>query len=159
MVVREAMDKDAVQGCEVMRRSIAELCVADHKNDPLILGKWVGNKTPENFRAWMAQAGNSVLITTQEDQVLAVGSVTDKGQITLLYVSPDARFRGVSKGLLAALEQRAADRGCRCCTLYSTETARRFYLRNGYIEIGAPVAHSHGSSGYLMSKSLNLKAP
>jgi hypothetical protein len=27
-----------------MRRSIAELCVADHKNDPLIVARWLGNK-------------------------------------------------------------------------------------------------------------------
>ena len=137
LVIRDAKDDDAVEGCEVMRRSIAELCVADHKNDPVILGKWVGNKTLKNFRAWMAQAGNSLLVAAQDDQILAVGSVTDNGLITLLYVSPDARFRGVSKALLMALELRAADRGCQSFTLFSTETARRFYLAAGYIGIPA----------------------
>ena len=57
-----------------------------------------------------------------------MGAVTDTGEITLNYVSPDARFRGVSKTLLGALEVRAADRGNAQCTLASTETARRFYL-------------------------------
>jgi len=32
-----------------MRRSIAELCVADHRNDEAILSRWLGNKTPEVF--------------------------------------------------------------------------------------------------------------
>lgn len=50
LVIRDAKDDDAGNGCEVMRRSIAELCVADHKNDPAILGKWVGNKTVEKFQ-------------------------------------------------------------------------------------------------------------
>lgn len=36
--------------------------------------------------------------------ILGVGAVTDKGEITLNYVSPDARFRGVSRALLGALE-------------------------------------------------------
>jgi GNAT superfamily N-acetyltransferase len=117
LVIRDAKDDDAVDGCEVVRRSITELCVADHKNDPAILGKWVGNKTPKTFRAWMAQAGNSLLVAAQDDQILAVESVTDNGLITLLYVSPDARFRDVGKALLTALKQRAADRGCQSFTV------------------------------------------
>ena len=43
------------------------------------------------------------------------------------YVAPDARFRGVSRALLGALEVRAAERGNVRCTLTSTETAHRFY--------------------------------
>jgi|SRR5215813_6346910 len=100
VVIRDAKQDDAINGCEVLRRSIAELCVADHKNDPAILGKWVGNKTLKNFSDWMAQDGNSRLVAAQDDQILAVGSVTDNGLITLLYVSPDARFCGISKALL-----------------------------------------------------------
>jgi GNAT superfamily N-acetyltransferase len=60
--------------------------------------------------------------------IQTVGSVTDAGEITLNYVSPDARFGGVSATLLAALEHRARERGNARCTLKSTETARRFYL-------------------------------
>jgi GNAT superfamily N-acetyltransferase len=56
----------------------------------------------------------------------AVGSVPDAGHIALNYVSPDARFRGVSRALLGALEARAMERGSARCTLNSTETARAF---------------------------------
>jgi hypothetical protein len=42
--IRDAVLEDALAGCVVMRRSIAELCVADHKNDPLIVARWLGNK-------------------------------------------------------------------------------------------------------------------
>ena len=72
------------------------------------------------------------------DAVLAVGSVTDAGEITLNYVAPDARFRGVSRALLRALEARAAERGNIRCTLTSTETAHRFYRSAGYVDDGAP---------------------
>jgi hypothetical protein len=68
--------------------------------------------------------------------VLAVGSVTDAGTIGLNHVSPDARFQGVNRALLRALEVRAAKRGNRQCNLTSTVTARRFYLSSGYIENG-----------------------
>jgi GNAT superfamily N-acetyltransferase len=68
--------------------------------------------------------------------MLAVGSVTDAGEITLNYVSPDASFHGVSRALLVALEARAQERGNQRCTLLSTETARRFYRSAGHIENG-----------------------
>jgi hypothetical protein len=64
-----------------MRRSIAELCLADHKNDPLILARWLGNKTVENFVAWIEQADNSLMVAVEDGKILAVGSVTDSGSI------------------------------------------------------------------------------
>jgi GNAT superfamily N-acetyltransferase len=152
MQVRDAIAGDADAACLVMRRSIAELCVADHGNDKAILARWLGNKTPEIFRSWIAEPRNSVLVAVEHGDILAVGAVTDAGNITLNYVSPDARFRGVSRGLLAALEARAMERGNTRCTLTSTETARRFYLANGYALDGAPVGNFGTSSGYPMSK-------
>jgi GNAT superfamily N-acetyltransferase len=154
LVIRDAKCEDAVESCEVMRRSIAELCTADHKDDPVILRKWLGNKKPDVFRAWIAQASNNLLVATQGERVVAVGSVTDDGEITLNYVSPDARFRSISKALLASLEQRAAERGCTECRLNSTETARAFYLARGYRETGTPGGHFGTNSGYPMSKVL-----
>src|SRR5260370_24684510 len=98
--------------------------------------RWLANKTPENFLSWIAEPGSSIRVAVERGNILAVGAVTDAGNITLNYVSPDARFRGVSRGLLAALESRAVERGNSRCTLTSTETARRFYLANDYAEEG-----------------------
>lgn len=154
LVIRDATPSDAVSACQVMQRSIAELCVADHRNDPAILSKWLGNKTPEIFLAWIAQKGNSLLVVVEDQNVLAVGSVTDVGNITLNYVSPDFRFHGISKALLAALEERAVQCGCTVLKLNSTETARRFYLSSGYRETGQPAGHFGTNSGYPMSKAL-----
>jgi hypothetical protein len=52
------------------------------------------NKTPEIVGSWIIKPDNSVLLAVDDDSILAVGSVTDAGEITLNYVSPDARFRG-----------------------------------------------------------------
>jgi GNAT superfamily N-acetyltransferase len=154
MEIRDATPDDAIAGCEVLKRSIAELCTADHKNDPAILARWLGNKTIENFVAWTAQPDNSLLVAVENSKILAVGSVTDAGTIGLNYVSPDARFRGVSRALLQALELRAVERGNTSGNLTSTETARQFYLSNGYTESGLPSGAFGTSSGYRMSKPL-----
>jgi GNAT superfamily N-acetyltransferase len=155
MRIRDAVPDDACAACEVMRRSITELCAPDHGNDAVILERWLSNKTPEIFRSWI-RPGNSVLVAIdiEADDILAVGCVTDDGEITLNYVSPDARLRGVSTAMLADLEKRAIERGNMACRLESTETARRFYRNRGYSEEG-PAGHKFGTrSGYPMSKTL-----
>ena len=86
MEIRDATPDDAIAGCEVLKRSIAELCAADHKSDPGILARWLGNKTTENFVTWAKQPDNSLLVAVENGQILAVGSVTDAGTIGLNYV-------------------------------------------------------------------------
>ena len=157
MEIRDAVAEDAPAACRVMRRSIAELCVADHRNDPAILTRWLSNKTPAIFVSWIAQPVNLLLVAVEGGRILAVGCVTNAGEINLNYVSPDARFRGVSRAMLRALEARAAERGNVRCTLTSTETARRFYQAAGYTEDGPPTGKFGMGSGYPMSKALTAQ--
>jgi GNAT superfamily N-acetyltransferase len=152
--IRAATPEDASPACQVMRRSIAVLCVADHGNDDAILRRWLSNKTPGVFLSWIAQPDNSLLVAVEGANILAVGAVTDAGETTLNYVSPDARFRGVSRALLGALEARALERGNPRATLTSTETARRFYRANNYIEDGPPAGKFGTRASYPMSKPL-----
>jgi GNAT superfamily N-acetyltransferase len=155
MIIRDAVFEDALAACQIMRRSIAELCAADHNNDPAVLRRWLSNKTPEIFGTWI-KPENSLLVTIEDDNVLAVGCVTDAGEITLNYVSPDVRFRGISSALLAALERRAMERGNTRCTLESTETARRFYLARGYSENGPAGGKFGTAGGFPMTKHLGI---
>ncbi len=154
MEIRDAVPDDAAAACEVLRRSISVLCVADHRNDPEILRRWLANKTPETVASWIARPDSSMLLAVEDGVVLGLGSVTDRGEITLNYVSPDARFRGVSRALMRALEGRAAERGVRMCTLVSTEVARRFYHAAGYVETGAPEEQFGTQSRSPMSQRL-----
>jgi GNAT superfamily N-acetyltransferase len=153
MNVRDATPEDGPAACKVIRRSIAELCVADHRNDPVILGRWLSNKTPDIFRSWI-RPDNSLLVAVENGDILAVGCVTNGGEITLNYVSPDARFRGASTTILADLERCAIERGNELCRLESTETARRFYLARGYSEAGPAGGRFGMASGYPMSKRI-----
>jgi GNAT superfamily N-acetyltransferase len=151
MRIRDAVPGDALAACTVMLRSIVELCGPDHHNDPAILQRWLGNKTPEMFCSSL-RPGNSLLVALEGEAIVAVGAVTDTGEITLNYVLSDVRFSGVSRALLGALEARAVERGNKRCALTSTETARRFYRSNGYLEDGPPVGTFGTKSGYPMSK-------
>ena len=62
--------------------------------------------------------------------------MNNSGEITLNYVSPDARFRGVGKAMMAALEREARELGLAECFLTSTDTAHAFYLTLGYRDDG-----------------------
>ena len=158
MQIRDAIPADAAEACAVLRRSIIELCLADHHNDPAILARWLSNKTPEIVASWIVAPRSSMLLAVEGAAILGVGAVTDDGEITLNYVSPTARFRGVSRAVLSALEARAVERGNAGCRLISTETARRFYRSAGYVEDGPP-QHKFGSASSIpMSRRFSNRA-
>ncbi|MDD3182280.1 MAG: GNAT family N-acetyltransferase [Alphaproteobacteria bacterium] len=153
MEIRDAKLEDATAICEVLRQSVTNLCIGDHKNDPAILGAWLGNKTPETLKSWIEDSSSQMLVATEGDEVLAVGAIMDAGEITLNYVLPSARMRGISKKMVMALEARAKERGAKTCTLNSTGTARRFYLAMGYAE-QEPKTGMFGAIVYPMLKTL-----
>ena len=142
--IRDAIREDAPAACEVIRRSISELCGADHRNDPEILGRWLANKTQEIVGSWIIKPGNSVLVAVDDNSILAVGAVTDAGEITLNYVSPDVRFRGVSRAMLTALEARTLERGTDRCTLLSTP--KRLIAFTGLPVISMTALHKGNSA-------------
>ena len=72
--VRPAEVSDAVAACTVLRRSIAECCVEDHRQDPAILAAWLGNKTPEMVASWFASPTNYSVVAVQDGVVVGVGS-------------------------------------------------------------------------------------
>lgn len=155
MIIRDATIADAVKACEAIRASITELCIADHQQNPDILRRWLASKTPDNVAAWAAAVDSSLLVAIEDDSVLAVGGVKDGGEITLNYVAPEARFRGVSAALLKALEARAVERGAVEITLLSTETAHRFYLSRGYRDVGPSPGKFGTAASYPMAKVLD----
>ena len=152
--IRDAMPSDAEAACAVLRASISELCIADHHNKPAVLGRWLANKMPQNVAAWTTDPHASLLLAVEGEAVLAVGGVRIDGEITLNYVSPTARFRGASSAMLKALEARAREHGNTSCHLLSTETAHRFYLDRGYVEVDVPQNKFGTTSSYPMVKKL-----
>jgi len=152
MVIRPARPEDAEAACVVMRRSIVELCQLDHQNDAATVASWTANKTADTFRRWIEQS--HVFVATEADRVVGVAAIKDSGEIVLNYVSPDARFRGVSRALVRRLEQQARELGLRAVTLNSTKTAQRFYKSAGYRNTGEPTKGFGVADGYPMTKML-----
>lgn len=151
---RPAAISEAEEACAVIRRSIIELCGADHDGNPAILGRWLANKTPDQVRQWIEANPGGVLVGTDGAGVGGVGMVMPDGKIALNYVAPWARFSRVSKGLIEAMERCASGWGLPSCHLTSTVTAHRFYHAYGYRDDGEPVPSFGGKLAFPMRRAI-----
>jgi zinc D-Ala-D-Ala carboxypeptidase len=152
--IRRAVASDAGAACRTVRRSIAELCAEDHHGDADTIAEWLANKTEANFESWINSDRLVAMVAEGPAGVIGFGLLGLNGTLALLYVSPDARFQGVSKSLVTALEREAAAAGVREITLGSSLTARRFYERCGYVSAGEPVKGFGRTQSYPMRKGI-----
>ena len=67
MEIRDAVVGDAAEACAVLRR--------------------------DTVSVWIGRPDASMLVAVESGAIVAVGMVTDAGEILLNYVSPVARFR------------------------------------------------------------------
>jgi GNAT superfamily N-acetyltransferase len=153
IAVRLAVEADIPAMSAVMTASVTELCAADHRNDPDNIARWNNNKTPEGVARMLANPEQCFFVAERDGEVAAVGAVSKAGMVTLNYVSPAHRFQGVSRALLAHMEQVLRDWGLVEAELVSTTTGRRFYLGAGWVEDGPPDTTGFATS-YPMRKVL-----
>lgn len=158
MLIRPAMAADAEEAASVVRRSICDLCLSDHSGDAETLAMWLANKTPENLLAWIEAPDRFIVVAEENGAIIGVGGAAHSGEITLNYVAPEARFRGVSKALLGSLEAYLSLLACERATLNSTKAARTFYLAMGYEDAPAPEGTDR-QNGLPMRKALGPKEP
>lgn len=151
--LRPATVFDVFDISRVLIRSITQLCVADHNNDPGYLKQWIANKDPATIRGWF-RPGSQIWLAEREGQVAAVGGLIETGKITLLYVDPDHVDSGVGAALLDRLEQQLTACGCSEAHLDGTLTAREFYPKQGWQPDGTP-GDWNGIPQYPMRKSLH----
>ncbi|MBP6278793.1 MAG: GNAT family N-acetyltransferase [Rhodocyclaceae bacterium] len=144
---------DANAICQVIRRSITECCAADHKDDPELLAAWLQNKTTDNVCRWLQTEGALPVIAQIQGAVVGFALASSLGELMLCYLVPEARFTGVGRAMLSAIERKAAAVGIDTLRLESTRTARDFYLRYGFSPTG-PAELAFGIEGYPMSKSV-----
>jgi GNAT superfamily N-acetyltransferase len=150
--IRPATDADVDAMSAVMIASITELCAADHHDDPVRISHWTRNKSADGVRTMLANPDLSILVAEFDDAVVAVGGIAGD-VITLNYVAPAYRFRGISKILLERLEAELKARGHGTGRLMSSATARRFYIRMGWTDAGDP-GPDYSVSGWPMRKRL-----
>jgi GNAT superfamily N-acetyltransferase len=152
-LVRRAAVADVAAMSRVLTDSITQLCAADHDGDAGKLAAWTRNKTPEGVKAMLDNPHGRLFVAELDGAVVAVGGVSDGGDITLNYVAPQARFRGVSKAMLVALEVELRALGFSEGRLEATATARQFYEDAGWLSDGVQ-ATGRMVNGYPMRKTL-----
>ena len=111
ILVRAAPEADAAAACDVLRRSIRELCVADHGHDEQVLSAWLANKTPENVRAWIASPSSFGVVADEGSEVRGFALIQSDGEIQMCYLVPEVQYRGAGKLMLRALEEQAVGWG------------------------------------------------
>jgi N-acetylglutamate synthase-like GNAT family acetyltransferase len=134
--IRQAAPEDAAAVCHVLRRSITEGCVQDHRHDPATLKAWLGNKTPETVSGWFASPTNFSLVAERAGVLVGVALLTQAGKLALCYVLPEAQGQGVGRRLLEGIEAQARAWNIGKIRLHSTLTASAFFARRGYLLAG-----------------------
>lgn len=120
--------------CNVLTKSIKELCYADHKNDPKKLTAWLKNKTPENIRRWIDDPSCTFLVTITKKESIVIGAsiITVTGMILLHYVHPNYIGRGVGTSMLDTIEKFSRKSGLKIIMASSTISALSFYEKHGF---------------------------
>ncbi|MDE2461315.1 MAG: GNAT family N-acetyltransferase [Gammaproteobacteria bacterium] len=136
LAVRPANSRDTEAAVKLVRRSITELCTADHRDDAATLDQWLANKTPENFRAWISDPDNFCVVAEDAGVVHGAGLLHRDGEIRLMYLAPGSQRQGTGRAIHAALETQARTWGLRMLFLDSTSLARSFYEALGYRATG-----------------------
>lgn len=119
---------------QLIIRSIIEICVADHKNQYVLIQDWISNKTPKNISTWI---NNNYAYIAISENYTVVGFImmSKRGEILLNYILPGYVKRGIGKALLNKLIKIAKQSKIKELTVSSTITAKPFYIKNGFIQL------------------------
>ncbi|KQQ97013.1 GNAT family N-acetyltransferase [Massilia sp. Leaf139] len=155
--IRKAAPADAVSACNLLRRSIEEVCAPDHRGRPEILDSWLSNKTPDTVAAWFASPTNYAIVAERDGKLLGLALLTQAGKLALCYVEPGALRVGVGRALITAVEEQARAWNIRKLHLHSPESSAQFYERHGYANAGLEKS-CFGLECSLMWKQLDADA-
>jgi len=158
VLVRFAVARDADSAIEVLRKSITQLCVGDHQNDPATLQRWLKNKTPDNFHQWLQDPQRHFVVAEVDGAICGVGMIRNNGDLDLCYVLPGKQRLGIGSAMMRALESQANHWRLERLQLISTVNARAFYERHGYISTGEESVPGYGVvRDYYYAKSLKAE--
>ena len=85
------MQSDSLEFCNVIRNSIAKLCLLDHKKDKLILDEWLKNKTVENCAKWINDENSTSLVAEINKNICGVAHIGHDGTLFLCYLLPEVK--------------------------------------------------------------------
>lgn len=137
--IRPALPEDAAAMGDIRARSIRMLCAQDHGDDPSAVENWIGDGSPAKFLRLLEDA-NARLVVAEEDRVIVGLGGRNGDRVTLNYVDPGHRFKGVSKTIMRHLQAQMRAEGLAVARLDSSRTAAAFYHALGWRRSGADLA-------------------
>ncbi len=102
----------------------------------------------------------SFFVARKDGQVLGTGALADKGtygEVKSMFVTPDARGKGVGEALLAQIEATARQKGLAALKLETgnvLHAAHRLYQRAGFSVCGRFGDYPEANSSIFMGKAL-----
>lgn len=139
LIIRAATKADAEAMGRVRHASIHQLCSADHHDDLPTVNAWAGDGSATKFLRLLEQPEARLVVAEIDGQIVGLGGMAGD-LVTLNYVHPDYRFRGVSKALMGTLEAMMMAEGIAVGRLNSTVTALAFYRAIGWVDAGPATA-------------------
>ncbi len=128
--LRPMLPEDLPLLAEIFRSSIAELTSGDYSASQQ--DAWASSvEDEEEFANRLANA--LALVATHEGQPVGFISLMDNEVVDLFYVHPDAAGQGAGAMLYDALEKLAASRGAKVLKVDTSDTARDFFQKRGYV--------------------------
>ncbi len=137
--IRPAKLADAGIISRIIERSIRIGCALDHRNDPPLVSRWIGQQSADFISARLADPLFYLCIALLEDKPVGVGMAQASGDILLCHVQPESFRRGVGRALMEDLEGWLRVRGIPHADLNSTRTGHAFYRRLGYRDSALPL--------------------
>jgi len=128
--LRPFLKEDVEQLAEIMCASIEELTQEDYDEDQRLA--WIS--VLEDGDAFIKRLSEQLtILAIVEGEPVGFASLRGKDELDLLYVHPDVVRNGVGSMLVDALEKLAGARGATAMLTNSSETARPFFEKRGYV--------------------------
>lgn len=129
--LRPMLPEDLPLLAEIFRSSIAELTSDDYTSSQQ--DAWAAS-VEEDEEAFAQRLANALtLIATSDGEPVGFISLAGNEVVDLFYVHPDAAGMGAGAMLYDAIEKLAAARGAKTLKVDTSDTARDFFLKRGFV--------------------------
>lgn len=133
MRIRPARPGDAAAQSDLYRRSVAALGARDYSRAQV--AAWASRApSPAGFRT-LGSDGRKTFVAETDAAMLGFADLEPDGHIDFFYCAPEAAGTGVAAELYACLEAEARARALPLLFAEASETARRFFVRQGFLVI------------------------
>lgn len=127
--IRRAKSGDLSDVLSLFEQSVRLTCSGEYSQKQI--EAWVGSRN--NLERWLNKIKNDYFILAFQDENLAgFASLSGSDYVDLMYVNPVFQGQGIATHLLEVIEKRGRDQGAEKFCSDVSDTARGFFLKQGY---------------------------